>query len=141
MSIPVPSYKNSKTKRRQKLLTFDLKPNSRNLPVTAANRLEYIHLLARFRLLTQPRQQTDAFLKGLSSIISPKWLSMFNQAELQTLIGGNDFPINIHDLRENTIYSGAYTVGDDGQDHPTIKLFWKVMLDLSEEDRRAVLKY
>jgi ubiquitin-protein ligase E3 C len=46
---------------------------------------------------------------------------MFNQQEMQLLISGANHPIDIQDLRVNTVYGGVY---DDS--HPTIQLFWKV---------------
>ena len=111
------------------------------MSVTNANRLVYIQDVARHRLQSQPFHQTNAFLRGLSSIIEPSWLSMFNQSELQTLIGGARQSINIPDLRKNTVYGGIYTIGDDGQEHPSIQMFWNVMEGFSDDDRGKVLKF
>jgi len=121
-------------------ITRELVPNGANKTVTNENRPIYVSYVARHRLLIQPFQQTQAFLKGLSSIIKPSWLSMFNQVELQTLIGGDSSEISVEDLRRNTIYGGVYQLGDDGE-HPTVRLFWKVMQEFDDEDRRKVLKY
>jgi ubiquitin-protein ligase E3 C len=122
-------------------ITRDLTPNGSNIPVTNENRLLYVSYVARHRLQMQPRKQTQAFLRGLGEIIKPSWLSMFNQSELQTLIGGDSSEIDVEDLRANTAYGGIYQIGDDGLDHPTIQLFWKVMKELDDSDRRKVLKY
>ena len=46
---------------------------------------------------------------------------MFNQQELQILIGGVDSPIDLDDLRKHTQYGGAYK-----DDDPIIDTFWKV---------------
>lgn len=48
---------------------------------------------------------------------------MFNQQELQILLGGVDAPVDLEDLRLNTKYGGLY---DDHE--PTIERFWKVSL-------------
>ncbi|OBT41030.1 hypothetical protein VE00_08404 [Pseudogymnoascus sp. WSF 3629] len=122
-------------------ITRELIPNGANKPVNNENRVLYISLVARHRLHSQPYHQTRAFLRGLSQIIQPSWLSMFNQAELQTLIGGDMAEIDVDDLRRNTEYSGVYVIGDDGLEHPTINLFWQVMKQLDDQDRRKVLKY
>lgn len=122
-------------------ITRELMPNGSNTPVTNENRPLYVSYVARHRLQVQPHQQTQAFLKGLSDIINPSWLSMFNQSELQTLIGGDSSEIDVEDLRQNTQYGGVYQIGDDGEEHPTIKLFWQVMHTIEDEDRRKVLKY
>lgn len=125
----------------QRTITRELCPGGSDIPVTNSNRLVYITYMARHRLQIQPRQQTDAFLKGLGSMIPSSWLSMFNQSELQTLLGGDASEIDVQDLRRNTIYGGIYVIGDDGQEHPTIKMFWEVMQAYSDADRRKVLKY
>jgi ubiquitin-protein ligase E3 C len=122
-------------------VTRNLVPNGENMPVTNENRPLYISYVARHRLMVQPYQQTRAFLRGLGLIIDPGWLSMFNQNELQRLVGGDSSEIDIEDLRNNTVYSGIYAIGDDGEEHPTVKLFWEVMHDLEDEERREVLKY
>jgi len=122
-------------------ITRTLLPNGSNIPVTNENRVLYVSGVARHRLHRQPYHQTQAFLRGLWEIINPSWLSMFNQAELQTLIGGDSSEIDVDDLRRNTIYSGVYEIGDDGLEHPTIQIFWEVMKNLDDIDRRKVLKY
>jgi ubiquitin-protein ligase E3 C len=122
-------------------ITRELMPNGSNIPVTNENRPLYVSYVARHRLQLQPYQQTQAFLRGLGEIIKPSWLSMFNQSELQTLIGGDSSEIDVEDLRVNTAYGGIYQIGDDGIEHHTIRLFWKVMKELDDSDRRKVLKY
>lgn len=125
-----------------RIITRELKPGGADIPVTKQNRLEYIHLISRYRLSIEQHRQTAAFLRGLSAIIRPEWLRMFNQSELQTLVGGlTGSPIDVEDLRRNTVYSGLYAVGDDGVEHPTIKLFWEVMHELSDEERGKVLQF
>ncbi|KAK6591264.1 HECT-domain-containing protein [Botrytis cinerea] len=104
---------------RAKVITRDLMPNGSNIPVTNENRLLYIAYVVRHRLHIQPYELTQAFLRGLGQIINPSWLSMFNQVELQTLI----------------------PIGYDGREHPTIRMFWQVMEEFKDEDRRKVLKY
>lgn len=127
---------------KSKTITTDLKPNGSNIPVTNSDRLTYIHLVSKYRLVNQPRAQINAFLQGLGSIIQPSWLSMFNQSELQTLVGGGDNPIDVADLRRNTVYGGLYVIGDDGIEHPVIQIFWRVMEeDLNDDERRRVLKF
>jgi ubiquitin-protein ligase E3 C len=122
-------------------ITRSLIPNGDKVPVTNENRPLYMSYVTRHRLVAQPLLQTRAFLRGLGSIITPSWLSMFNQSELQRLIGGDSTEINVDDLERNTIYSGLYERGDSSSDHPTIQLFWQVMRGLKDSERRDVLKY
>ncbi|KAM0373384.1 hypothetical protein ACHAPZ_002439 [Fusarium culmorum] len=124
-----------------KTVTKKLIANGDQTYVTNDNRLLYISYVARHRLIVQPSIQTTAFLSGLRSIIRPNWLSMFNQSELQRLVGGDSSEIDIEDLRQHTVYGGLYEIGDDGQEHDTIKIFWKVMRSFTDAQRRDVLKY
>ncbi|SLM37927.1 iq and hect domain protein [Lasallia pustulata] len=125
----------------QRTVTRELCPNGSNVAVTNQNRLSYISYIAIHRLQNQPRLQTSAFLRGLGQIIQPSWLSMFNQSELQTLLGGDSSEIDVDDLRANTLYGGVYVIGDDGLEHSSVQLFWQVMRSLSDADRRKVLKF
>ncbi len=52
---------------------------------------------------------------------------MFNQQELQALLGGVNTPIDINDLQQNTLYGGLYN-----DQEPTIVAFWKVGLRARE---------
>ncbi|KAH6605718.1 ubiquitin- ligase e3 c [Trichoderma cornu-damae] len=124
-----------------KTVSRKLVPGGDDMPVTNDNRLLYISYAARHRLVVQPAPQTTAFLRGLRQIIRPSWLSMFNQSELQRLVGGDSLAIDVEDLRRNTAYSGLYAIGNDGQEHPTIKMFWNVMKGFTDAQRRDVLKY
>lgn len=122
-------------------VTTELERDGANVAITSANRLKYIDRVVRYRLQAQPRSVTNAFLRGLGQIISPMWLAMFNQRELQKLVGGDNLELDIADLRRNTQYSGLYVIGDDGREHPVISMFWKVLKEMDDANRRKVLKF
>lgn len=65
-----------------KLVTHELLPGGRAIPVTNQNKINYIHLMAHFRMHTQIKDQTAAFIKGFRSIINPEWLSLFSTPEV-----------------------------------------------------------
>ncbi|KAF2830557.1 E3 ubiquitin-protein ligase NEDD4 [Ophiobolus disseminans] len=127
--------------KKTKAIDKELKPDGADTPVTNQNRLVYISYMARHRLQNQPYLQTTAFLRGLRQMVQPSWLSMFNHSELQTLVSGTRTSIDVEDLRRNTAYGGTYVIGDDGLEHPTVALFWKTMKEMSDDERRAVLKF
>ncbi len=77
--------------------------------MTRANSIEYIHLVAHYRLNGQIERQFQAFRRGLSAVIPVHWLALFNQRELQVLISGAEVPIDVADLRNHTAYSGEST--------------------------------
>ncbi|TFK46201.1 HECT-domain-containing protein [Heliocybe sulcata] len=116
--------------------TTELIPNGANIAVTKENRLQYITLVSHYRLSKQIRLQSEAFFEGLSEMIDTKWLRMFNQQELQILLGGVDTPIDFEDLRAHTNYGGLY---DDG--HETIVMFWNVVNTFNQDQRRALLRF
>ncbi|EIW51561.1 HECT-domain-containing protein [Trametes versicolor FP-101664 SS1] len=116
--------------------TADLIPNGSNIPVTRENRLQYIYLVAHHRLTKQIKKQSTAFFEGLSEIIDPKWLRMFNQQELQILLGGVNAPIDLDDLRSHTQYGGLY----DDHEH-TIEIFWSVVKTFNQDERRKLLRF
>ncbi|KAJ3167663.1 hypothetical protein HDU88_002110 [Geranomyces variabilis] len=103
--------------------TIDLIPNGSNIAVTKENRIQYIYLMANYKLNTQIQRQCQAFFSGLVDLIAPEWLQMFNQQELQILLGGDvSAPISLEDLRANTVYGGGFTAT-----HPTIEMFWEIV--------------
>lgn len=61
---------------------------------------------------------------------------MFNQQELQILLGGVNAPIDLDDLRSNTQYGGLYTDGES-----TVQLFWRVVNTFNQEQRRLLLRF
>jgi len=114
----------------------DLIPDGSNVPVTRENRLQYIYLTSHYRLSKQIKLQSEAFFEGLSDMIDPKWLRMFNQQELQILLGGVNAPVDVQDLRAHTQYGGLYS-----DDEPTMQMFWKVLEDFDQEQRRMFLRF
>ncbi|THG96608.1 hypothetical protein EW026_g5256 [Hermanssonia centrifuga] len=118
-----------------------LMPNGEQIPVTRENRLQYIYLVSHYRLNKQIKKQSDAFFEGLSEMIDPKWLRgkyrrMFNQQELQILLGGVNSPIDLDDLRSHTQYGGLY-----GDHEPTIQIFWRVVQSFNQDQRRGLLRF
>ncbi|KAI9001958.1 hypothetical protein BC832DRAFT_593809 [Gaertneriomyces semiglobifer] len=115
--------------------SINLIPNGANVPVTNENRIQYIYLVAHYKLNVQIQRQCAAFFFGLSDLISPAWLQMFNQQELQILLGGVSTPIDVEDLKKHTVLAG-YEPTDK-----TIQLFWNVVSEFSDEDRRSLVKF
>ncbi|XP_065339203.1 ubiquitin-protein ligase E3C [Cloeon dipterum] len=114
----------------------ELKPGGSTIGVTLANRIEYIHLIADYKLNKQIRAQCNAFKQGLADVIPLEWLQMFDYKEFQVLISGAQIPVNINDLRAHTQYTGGYS-----QDHPTIGSFWRAVETFNDLQRRQLLKF
>lgn len=115
---------------------INLKPNGSNIPVTNYNRLEYIHLLADYKLNKQIKKQCIAFREGIDSVVPLLWLKLFNYNELLILIGGDTQEIDVADLRNHTAYGGEFE-----PEHPTILLFWSILESFTDNQRKQFLKF
>ena len=113
----------------------ELIPNGGNVPVTEKNRLSYIFLMANYRLEGQIRAQCSAFFVGLSEMIDPRWLRIFDQVELQHLIKGSDEPIDVEDLKKNTVFSGYH------EKDTTIEYLWEALESFDQATRSAFVKF
>jgi ubiquitin-protein ligase E3 C len=110
--------------------TLELIPNGMNVPVTNANRLHYITLVSHLKLNHQIREQSAAFVSGFNDLIDPKWIRMFDETELKMLVGGVNEPIDLDDLKVNTVYGGI----DEADD--TVRYFWDVVKEFDQTQRR-----
>ncbi|KAI7863835.1 hypothetical protein BDF14DRAFT_1733295, partial [Spinellus fusiger] len=72
---------------------------------------------------------------GLSTIVNTQWLRMFNERELQVLLGGAHVPIDIEDLRRHTVLAG-YQEND-----PTINYLWEALRSFNNEQRMKFVKF
>ena len=61
---------------------------------------------------------------------------MFNQQELQILIGGANPPVDLDDLRANTNYGGHFK-----DDNPVVETFWRVANSFNQDELRALLRF
>lgn len=114
----------------------ELKPGGANITVNSSNRIEYISLMADYRLNKQIRKHCIAFREGLNNVLHIEWLFMFSNVELQVLISGAEIPVDLDDLRLHVKYGGNFE-----DSHPTIQLFWEVVDTFSDEERRQLLKF
>ena len=115
----------------------ELVPGGNEIAVTNENRIRYIYMVANYKLNLQIAKQSNAFLRGLSDLISPHWLRLFNARELDVLVSGAERPIDIDDLRRHTNYQGT-TYEDQ---HPTIVMFWNVLHSFDNDQKRQFLRF
>jgi len=114
----------------------ELVPGGAALPVTNANRLQYINAVADWRLNKSIERQTNAFLWGLRDIIPLSWLQGFSAPELQVLISGTPTGIDVVDMRRYTQYTGGYHSASR-----VIDRFWRVVEGLDNRDRSDLLRF
>ncbi|XP_069788822.1 ubiquitin-protein ligase E3B isoform X2 [Narcine bancroftii] len=120
-----------------KLVCHELVPGGKTIGVTNENKISYIHLMAHFRMHTQVKDQTVAFIRGFRSIINPEWLHMFSTPEVQRLIAGDNAEIDLEDLKKHTVYYGGFHGS-----HRVIAWLWDILAhDFTGEERAMFLKF
>ncbi|KAK9903317.1 hypothetical protein WJX75_002686 [Coccomyxa subellipsoidea] len=115
----------------------ELIPGGADVAVTNANKLLYVHLVADWHLNGRLGDAAAAFAAGLAQVIAPRWLRLFNPAEVnQLLAGGEGGGLDVADMRAHAKYSGGYA-----PDSPTVRLFWKVVEEMGMKERSALMKF
>ncbi|KAL6114241.1 ubiquitin-protein ligase E3B [Pungitius pungitius] len=119
------------------LVCHELIPGGKTMPVTNENKISYIHLMAHFRMHTQIKEQTAAFIRGFRSIINSEWLHMFSTPEVQRLISGDNAEIDLDDLKKHTVYYGGFH-----SSHRVIIWLWDILSsDFTSDERAMFLKF
>ncbi|CAB4254504.1 similar to Saccharomyces cerevisiae YGL141W HUL5 Multiubiquitin chain assembly factor (E4) [Maudiozyma barnettii] len=114
---------------------IELIPNGSTTKVNKHNILKYVLRIAEYKLDISLLEGVTAFHRGLSVMIPPIWLEMFNPEELEMLISGGKKDFDIIDLQKNTEY-GGYT-----EDDITITNFWDIINEMTSEERCKFLKF
>ncbi|CAN8254660.1 unnamed protein product [Cochlearia groenlandica] len=119
-----------------KMSVIELKSGGKDISVTDENKMQYIHAMADYKLNRQIVPFSNAFYRGLTDLISPAWLKLFNSHEFNQLLSGGNHDIDVDDLRRNTKYTGGYS--DSSR---TIKIFWEVIKGFEPSERCMLLKF
>ena len=85
-------------------------------------------LLIEWRIQKRVEEQFSAFMSGFNELIPPELISVFDERELELLIGGIT-DIDVDDWKKHTDYRG-YTESDE-----VIRNFWTVRLCLQRHHR------
>ncbi|CAI7106027.1 BEM_collapsed_G0016520.mRNA.1.CDS.1 [Saccharomyces cerevisiae] len=70
------------------VVTVDLKPDGRNIEVTDGNKKEYVELYTQWRIVDRVQEQFKAFMDGFNELIPEDLVTVFDERELELLIGG-----------------------------------------------------
>jgi E3 ubiquitin-protein ligase NEDD4 len=100
-------------------VTVDLKPGGRDIEVNNENKKEYVELITEWRIQKRVDEQFNAFVAGFHELIPADLVNVFDERELELLIGGIA-DIDVDDWKKHTDYRG-YTEND-----PVVQNFWKV---------------
>lgn len=113
---------------------LELKPGGTEIPVTNENKLEYVELVTRWKIETRVQDQFKAFKTGFNELIPEDLVNVFDERELELLIGGIS-EIDVEDWKTHTDYRG-YSENDE-----VIQWFWKCISLWDSEQKSRLLQF
>ncbi|EEB95035.1 hypothetical protein MPER_06057, partial [Moniliophthora perniciosa FA553] len=116
------------------LVTIDLKPGGADIPVTEENKKEYVNAIVEYRISKRVKDQFDSFMEGLLELIPADLLAVFDERELELLIGGMS-EIDMDDWSKFTDYRG-YEKTDQ-----VIEWFWQCIRSWPAERKSRLLQF
>jgi E3 ubiquitin-protein ligase NEDD4 len=114
--------------------TIDLIPDGRNIPVTNENKHKYVELVTEWKIQKRVEQQFNAFISGFNELIPQDLVNVFDERELELLIGGIA-DIDVDDWKKHTDYRG-YQESDE-----VIQNFWKIIRSWDAEQKSRLLQF
>ncbi|KAF9241124.1 hypothetical protein BU15DRAFT_87357 [Melanogaster broomeanus] len=116
------------------VIEVDLKPGGANIPVTEENKKDYVEAVVEYRTRTRIREQSAAFLEGFKELVSSELIDVFDERELELLIGGMS-EIDTDDWISYTDYRG-YEKTDQ-----VIEWFWQCIRSWPSERKARLLQF
>ncbi|RSL47599.1 E3 ubiquitin-protein ligase RSP5 [Fusarium sp. AF-6] len=116
------------------MTTEDLIPNGRNIEVTNENKKEYVDLMVKWRIEKRIAEQFQAFKEGFQELIPQDLINVFDERELELLIGGIA-EIDVDDWKKHTDYRG-YTESDE-----VVQNFWATVRSWDGEQKSRLLQF
>ena len=114
----------------------DLKPDGRNIPVTDANKKEYVQLVSAMKMTSSIRMQIDSFLEGFHDVIPATAISIFDDQQLELLISGLP-DIDVEDWKANTEYANNGYNESSAQ----VQWFWRAVRSATREEKAKLLQF
>lgn len=116
------------------MVTIDLKPGGADVAVTEENKKEYVDHVVDYRISKRVNEQFEAFMSGFSELIPQELITVFDERELELLIGGMS-EIDVDDWTKFTDYRG-YEMNDE-----VIQWFWKCVRSWPPERKSRLLQF
>ncbi|TIA76152.1 hypothetical protein E3P91_00019 [Wallemia ichthyophaga] len=111
-----------------------LKEGGEDVELNESNKKEYVDLMVQFRIVTRVKDQFEAFMSGFKELIPQDLINVFDERELELLIGGMA-EIDIEDWKKHTDYRG-YTESDQ-----VVQWFWNVVKNWPTEKKSRLLQF
>lgn len=116
------------------LTVEDLIPGGRDIDVTNENKKEYVDLMVKWRIEKRIAEQFQAFKEGFQELIPQDLINVFDERELELLIGGIA-EIDVDDWKKHTDYRG-YTESDE-----VVQQFWQTVRSWDGEQKSRLLQF
>ncbi|KAG8858513.1 hypothetical protein FRB96_005184 [Tulasnella sp. 330] len=116
------------------MVTIELKPGGENVAVTEENKGEYVECVIAYRIQKRVKEQFDAFMSGFNELIPQELINVFDERELELLIGGMS-EIDVDDWMKFTDYRG-YEMNDQ-----VVQWFWKCIRGWPAERKSRLLQF
>jgi E3 ubiquitin-protein ligase NEDD4 len=116
------------------MVTIELKAGGADVPVTQDNKKEYVEHVVDYRISKRVKEQFEAFMSGFSELIPQDLVTVFDERELELLIGGMS-EIDVDDWTKFTDYRG-YEMNDE-----VIQWFWKCVRSWPPERKSRLLQF
>ncbi|EKM55866.1 uncharacterized protein PHACADRAFT_256774 [Phanerochaete carnosa HHB-10118-sp] len=116
------------------MVTVELKPGGADIAVTEENKKEYVDCVVEYRISRRVKDQFEAFMSGFSELIPQDLVNVFDERELELLIGGMS-EIDVDDWAKFTDYRG-YEVNDE-----VVQWFWKCVRSWPPERKSRLLQF
>ena len=111
--------------------THDLVPNGADVPVTSANRQDFVDKYVQFLLTERAAQQFDAFKRGFKRVCDSDVLDMFVAPELEQVVCGVQ-NVDFRELQRGAHYDGGYD-----EHSKVVEWFWEVRTTAFTQTGRA----
>ncbi|KAJ2315603.1 NEDD4 E3 ubiquitin-protein ligase [Coemansia sp. RSA 2704] len=112
----------------------ELKPGGKDIDVTEENKKEFVQLSVQYRVCDRIKEQFEAFQAGFHELIPEDLIQVFDERELELLIGGLA-EIDMDDWKKHTDYRG-YTESDQ-----VVQWFWKFVAEMDSEHQTRLLQF
>mmetsp|Transcript_6730 Transcript_6730/g.6637 ORF Transcript_6730/g.6637 Transcript_6730/m.6637 type:complete len:782 (+) Transcript_6730:229-2574(+) len=116
------------------IVEVDLKPGGTQIEVTEENKHEYVELISEWKISKRVEEQFKAFIDGFNELIPQELVNVFDERELELLIGGLA-EIDIEDWKKHTDYRG-YQESDQ-----VIQWFWRCIKEWDSEQKARLLQF
>lgn len=116
------------------IVEIPLKEGGSEIEVTEENKHEYVELICEWKISKRVEEQFKAFIDGFNELIPQELVNVFDERELELLIGGLA-EIDVEDWKKHTDYRG-YQENDQ-----VIQWFWRCIKEWDSEQKARLLQF